>query len=82
MAGPEQCPRGNNPVPSLQVGQQCRVDRGHAGGGGAAGLGVLDQAQALFQHRQGRIGEAGVLIVLDCSGECGFGLFGVVVHIA
>ena len=62
--------------------QQRGVDRGHAGRRGAAIFGALDQAQPLFQHRQRRIGEARILIVLDRPGERRLGLFGVVVDVA
>ena len=65
MAGAEQRARGDDPVAGFQVRQQRGIDRGHAGGGGAAGLGALDQAKPLFQHGQRRVGEAGVLVVVD-----------------
>ena len=82
MAGAEQRARSHHAIAGLQMREQRGVHRGHAGRGGAAGLGALDQAEPILQHRQGRIGEPGILVVFDGAGERGFGLFRVVVDIA
>jgi hypothetical protein len=79
VAGPEQGARGNDAVAGLQLGEQGRVHRRHAGGGGAARLRPLDQRQPAFQHRHGGIAEAGVLVVVDRALEGGLGLLGIVV---
>ena len=55
------------------------MDRGHAGCGGAAGLGPLDQRQPLLQHCHGGVAEAGILVVLIGAGEGRLGLLGAVV---
>ena len=62
--------------------EQRRIHRRHAGRRGAAGFGALDQAEPFLQHRQRRIGEARILVVIDRAGERGLGLLGVVVDIA
>ena len=82
MAGPEQRPRRHDPVARLQMRQQRGIDRGHAGCRGAAVLGALDQAKPLLQHGKRRVGEAGILVVFDGSGESRLGLFGIVVDVA
>ena len=82
VAGSEQGPRCHHPVAGLQVRQQRGIDGGHAGGRGAAVLGAFNQAKPLFQHRQRRIGKAGILIMLNRAGKGRLGLFGIVVDIA
>ena len=79
MAGAEQGAAGDDAVAGLEVAEPCRVDGGHAGGGGAAGFGPFDQSEAAFEHGDGGVAEAGVLVVDDLVGEGGLGLFGAVV---
>ena len=45
VAGAEQRARRDHPVAGLQMRQQRGMHGGHAGGGGAAGLGALEQAR-------------------------------------
>ena len=73
---------GHHAVAGLQMREQRRVDRRHAGRGGAAGFRAFDQAQPLLQHRQRRIGEARILVVIDGAGERALGLFRIVVDVA
>ena len=82
MARAEQRARRHHAVAGLQMREQRRIHRRHAGRRGAAGFGALDQAEPILQHRQRRIGEARILVVIDRAGEGGLGLFGVVVDIA
>ena len=82
VAGAEQRARCHHAVARLQMREQRRIHRGHAGRRGAAGFGALDQAEPLLQHRQRRIGEARILVVIDRAGERAFGLLGIVVDIA
>ena len=65
--------------PALRKHSSADGDRRHAGGGGARGLGAFQQAHALLEHGDGRVGEArvdeaGVLVL-----EAGLGLLGAVV---
>ena len=59
-AGAEQRARGDDVIAGLEEAQQRGGDGRHAGGGGARGLGALQQAHALLEHGDGRIGEAAV----------------------
>jgi hypothetical protein len=55
------------------------MDGRHAGRRDATGLGALYLRQPLFEHGDGRVAEAGVLVMLGGAGEGGLGLLGVVV---
>ena len=79
VAGTEEGAGGDDAVAGLEVAEQSGVDGGHASGGGATGLGALDEGEAGFEHGHGGVAEAGVLEVFDVAFEGGFGLFGVVI---
>ena len=80
VTGAKQRAGRDDTVSRLQMRQQGRVDRSHPGRGRAAGLRALDQAHALFQHRQRRIGETRILIVRDRAVECRFRLLGIFIN--
>ena len=79
MAGSEQRARGDDAIAAFQMGEQRRVHRRHAGGGGQAGFGAFEQREPALEHRHGRVAEARILIVADAAVEGGFGLLGAVV---
>ena len=79
VAGAEQRAGGDHAVAGFELAQHGGVHGGHAGGGAAAGLGAFDLRQPGFQHVDGGVGEAGILVVRDLVGEDGLGQFGVVV---
>ena len=57
-----------------------RIGHGrHAGRRRARGFGAFEQRHALFEHRDGRIAEAAVLIAFVLAGEAAFGDFRAVV---
>ena len=66
-------------VAGLEMGQQGGVDRGHAGCGGAAGLGSFEEGEAVLQHLDRGVAEATVLVVRDRALEGGLSLGGIVV---
>ena len=57
-------------------------DGGHAGGGTAGGFRPLKRTQALFQHRHGGVGEAGVDEARILAHETLFALLGGIVDMA
>ena len=80
VAGPEERARGDDPVARLEMAEQRGVHRGHAARGGAAGLRALERGEPRLQHRDRRVAEAAILVVLDGAGEGRGGLLGAVVH--
>ena len=66
-------------VPRPDLTHQCRRDRGHAGGGGARGLGAFEQGHALLEHGDRRVAEAAVLKPFVFAGEAAFRDFGAVI---
>ena len=79
VAGAEQRPRRHHTVAGAQVAEQCGMHRRHAACRHPARLRTLQQREALFQHRHGRIAEAGILVVRLGARESRLGLLGAVV---
>ena len=52
------------------------MHRRHAGGGDAAGFRPFEFRQALFQHGDRRVAEAGILVVRHGAGKGSLGLLG------
>ena len=55
------------------------MHRGHAGCGGAAGLRALDLGETALEHRNRRVAEAAILVVLHIALEGRLSLLGAVV---
>ena len=79
VARAEQRARSDHPVARFQMRHHRGIHRRHAGRGRPAGFRAFQQGEALLQHRNGRIGEAGILVVLDRVLERRLGLLGAVI---
>ena len=69
-------------VAGLDLAHQRERDRRHAGRGGARGLGAFERGHALLEHRDGRIGEARILVARLLALEARLGLRRAVVDVA
>ena len=78
----EQRLRGDHVIAGLELTDQRQRHRRHAGRGRARGFGAFERRHALFEHRDGRIGEARVLEARLFVLEAALGLGGAVVDIA
>jgi hypothetical protein len=72
--GAEQAVGSDDVVALLEVRQHSRHDRRHAAGRGDAILGAFERGEALLEHGDGRIGEAGVNVALLFAGKAPGGL--------
>ncbi len=66
-------------IARFEIGEEPRCDRRHTGCCGARILGAFQEAHALFEHGDGRIAEARVLVAGAFLLEAGFCLLGAVV---
>jgi hypothetical protein len=81
-AGAEQGAGGYDVIARLQSCQEHGGDSRHAGSGGARHRRAFEQRHALFEHGNGGIGDATILIAWALALEAGSGLFGVLIGIA
>ena len=68
-------------IAGAQRAQERRGDRRHAAGCGARDRRTLQRGHALFEHRDGGVSEAAVLIADGFAGEAGFGFLGSLIGI-
>ncbi len=82
MTGPEELAGRHDTVACLEQRQQREEHRRHAGRGRTAGLGTFERSQPVLEHADGRIAEAGVLVVVALAFEGRLGFLGAGIGVA